>query len=240
MNPNVVRLVLVPVLALGAMAGSPGEAHACSRFFPVTLGEVFQADAIVRVTATGYATPPGSGPRTTGIPEATVRFRVEEVLRGPGFPREVVVNGYLTDRDDFNDVPLPYRFVRPGGRGGSCFANGYREGAQYLLFLRRTADGYTPYHTSLGPTNEQVRGADDPWVDWARAYLSPCAAPGGRGAELGEVPRARMEAMEESPGSDLDRYRHARCYVARFGAEGSRGERLLRTVDAFERTPRPS
>ena len=235
MKANLVKLALASLLAVCTL---PGPAHACSRVFPVRFGEIFQADAIVRVTATGYATPPPSTIRTTGIPEATVRFRVEEVLRGPGLPAEVVVNGYLTDRDDFNDVPLPYRFVRPGGRSGSCFANGYRPGAQYLLFLRRSGDGYTPYHGALAPVNEQVRGTDDPWMDWVRAYLSPCAAPGGRGAELGEVPRAEMEEMEERLAGDLDRYRHARCYVARFGAEGSRGERLLRTVEGFELTPR--
>jgi hypothetical protein len=237
MNTNVARLALVPLLGLGALLCSAGAARACSRTYPVHFGEIFRSDAIVRVTVVGYADPPRSARRTSNIPDATVRLRVEEVLLGSALPGEFVVDGWLEDQDDFNDVPLPYRFVRPGGRGGNCFAYGYRPGREYLLFLRKTYEGYTPYWSALGPVNEQVRGADDPWMDWVRAYLSPCVAPGGRGAELGEVPKARMRAMEERPASDLDRYRHARCWVARFGAEGSRGERHMKTIVGFEQPP---
>lgn len=234
--------MLAPLLAVCALLGSAGHAHACSRLSPIRLGEVFLTDVIIRVTALGYETPPPAQRRPDlWLPESTVRFRVEEVLWGPGFPAELVVNGVVEDRDDFNDVPLPYRFVRRGGRSGNCYAFGYRPGAQYLLFLRRYTEhgpALTPYYSPLGPVNEQVRGPDDPWLDWVRAYLSPCAAPGGRGAELAEVPKAEMEAMEERLGSDLERYRHARCYVARFGAQGSRGERYMRTIDGVQMNPR--
>jgi hypothetical protein len=41
------------------------------------------------------------------------------------------------NRDDRNDRPVPYDFIRPGGRGGNCFALAYRPGAEYLLLLRR-------------------------------------------------------------------------------------------------------
>lgn len=238
MKTKTARASLALLLALGVLLGSADAARACSRTWRTKLLDIYQADAIVRVTALEYAAPPApSSSWTNAIPESTVRFRVEEVLRGSPFPAELVFQGLLEDQDDFNDRPLPYRSVRRGGRSGSCFANSYRPGAGYLLFLRKDYDGYTPYWNALMPVNEQVRGADDPWVDWVRAYLSPCVAPGGRGAELGELPRAEMQAMEERPGSDLDRYRLAKCWVARFGEGGSRGERHRRTVDGFELAP---
>jgi hypothetical protein len=47
------------------------------------------------------------------------------------------LRGALVETDDFNDLQVPYKFVRPDGRSGSCFATSYREGAQYLLMLKK-------------------------------------------------------------------------------------------------------
>ena len=118
MTPKTARSALVPLLALGALLGAADAARACSRTYPAKLLDVYQADAIVLVTALEYAAPPAPGSGwTDAIPASTVRFRVEEVLRGSPFPAELVVQGLLEDRDDFNDLPLPYRSVRRGGRG---------------------------------------------------------------------------------------------------------------------------
>lgn len=47
-------------------------------------------------------------------------------------------------------------------------------GAEYLFLLNRVdrMDGLIPYWIALGPTNEQIRGADDPWVRWVREQLA--------------------------------------------------------------------
>jgi len=151
-------------------ASSP--ASGCSRFTPFAFDELFEADAIVRAKAERYVKDPGSGARTTGLANAEVEFKIEEILRGKDLPKTIIVNGYLSDKDDYNDMPVPYTFVRKNGRSGSCFANTYRRGAQFLLFLRKTEGGYTSSFSPLGPTNEQLHGSDDPWLWWARVEVS--------------------------------------------------------------------
>ena len=100
----------------------------------------------------------------------SVRFTVLRTVKGSTSLTEMVFNGRLEDRDDFNDHQVPYSFVRRGGRGGNCFALGYRKGAEYLLLLNRPANQpegtWTPYWATLTPTNEQVRGNTDPWLRW--------------------------------------------------------------------------
>ena len=143
-------------LALGGMLFIHQDALACSRVSPVSVSEMIRgADAIVRVLASEYKTPPAD-PRTmtTGVPESKIRFSVLEVIRGQGIEKELV---------------LPYSFVRPNGRSGSCFANTYRSGAQFLLLLKKTNDGdYTVNWYALGPVNEQLRSENDPWLLWVR------------------------------------------------------------------------
>ncbi len=98
-------------------------------------------------------------------------FRIEDKLRGKNLSDTLILNGYLSGWDDFNEMPVPYMFVRPGGRSGSCFANTYKEGAQFLLFLRKTRDVYTADISPLGPTNEQLHSNDDPWLVWVTDHL---------------------------------------------------------------------
>jgi hypothetical protein len=156
---------------------------ACSRSAPFSFDELFAADVIVRVTAVKYIIEPDPNTRTTGEPESTIEFKIEEVLKGKNLPESVVLRGYLSDRDDFNDVEVPYKFVRPNGRAGSCFANSYKEGAQFLLFLKKKEDEFTPNISALGPTNEQLRGPDDAWLRWVKEYLQS-----HRRKEKSEVP----------------------------------------------------
>ena len=98
-----------------------------------------------------------------------VRFEVIERLRGDDSGSRISVPGRLVENDDYNHGSVPYTNVRPAGNRGSCFAEEYRSGAQYLLLLR---DG-TPYWRALAPVNEQVRGRRDPWVAWVRRHLGP-------------------------------------------------------------------
>ena len=155
---------------------------ACTRMLPMSADELFAADLIVRAKAVSYARPipievEAYGETdaeikfklwTTGVPETQVEFKVDEVLRGEKVPETILLNGYLSKADDYNDKKPPYSFVRKNGRSGSCFANTYKQGASFLLFLKRTDSGYTPNISALGPVNEQLRGEDDEWLLWTR------------------------------------------------------------------------
>ena len=134
------------------------------------------ADLILRATAVEYTVLPGMtingrSVRTTGVPDSRVRFRVESVLKGTYTTSDLVLPGYLNDRDDWNDHAPPYTIVRRNGRSGSCFANTYRQGAQFLLVLKRVGTEYTVDWYGLGPVNEQLRSPEDPWLLWVRDQL---------------------------------------------------------------------
>jgi len=146
---------------------------ACQRVQPFTLNELFDnAEVIVRVTAVKYVKPPDD-PKiiTTDRTDSTIEFKVEEKVSGGDVPDTIVLNGYLSDKDDFNEMPVPYMFVRRLGRRGSCFANTYKEGGQFLLVLKKTKDGFTSNISALGPTNEQLHSDNDEWLIWVRNHL---------------------------------------------------------------------
>ena len=160
--------LLVVVIALGSDA-----ANACTRRGPFSFDEIFAADAILRATPIRYEGDPDLSIMTTGVPKTKVIFRVEEVLSGKldGVKDELSLNGYLAETDDYNETEVPYHFVRPGGRKGSCFANTYRKGASFLLFVEQTKEGLTTNISAIGSTNEQLRGPDDPWLRWVREEI---------------------------------------------------------------------
>jgi hypothetical protein len=156
-------------LILGAVLFAP-HGHTCSVTGIISnVDMVIAADAVIRAKAVEYSSPPtNTNTWTTGVPDSRVRFKVIETIRGQSIS-ELILPGYLVRADDFNDQPSPYAFVRPGGRAGSCFANSYRENAEFLLFLKKTKDGnFTVNWAALGPVNEQLHSADDPWLLWVR------------------------------------------------------------------------
>jgi len=166
MNAKFVRLSTIVIGLSFATNVRP-----CSILRPVSNVEMVRgADVIVRATAEDYAVPPKkSNTFSTFMPDSQVRFKVLEVIRGKLSDDYLLIHGTLVDLDDFNDHNSPYTFVRPGGRGGNCFALGYRSGAQFLLLLKKKADSeMTPYWYALGPTNEQLHSVDDPWLLWVR------------------------------------------------------------------------
>jgi hypothetical protein len=157
------------ILALLLTVVEAAQVIGCSRFGPVDPVEMaVKADLIIRATATGYALPPSDPSSfTTGTPDAVVRFKVEERIKGPDVP-SLELFGYLKNENDYNDQAVPYDFVRPGGRSGSCFANTYRRGSEYLLVLKWSGEAYTADWYALGPTNEQLHDSTDPWLIWIR------------------------------------------------------------------------
>ena len=103
--------------------------------------------------------------------DTSIRLGVVEVLKGE-VQFTVDVSGTLANHADMNDLPAPYVMVRPGGRIGGCFARSYQRDGEYLLLLKKVLGKLTPYWASLGATNEQITGADDPWVAWVRQQLA--------------------------------------------------------------------
>jgi hypothetical protein len=138
------------------------------------------ADFIIRATALDYAQKPDDrNSRTTGVPESKVAFRIEELLKGENLKSKIVLNGYLSQVDDFNKQAVPYSQVRPSGQHGSCYANTYKQGAQFLLFVKRSQEvkgvhASTPFTVNidpLAPVNEQLHSSDDPWVYYIKGLL---------------------------------------------------------------------
>ena len=153
--------------ALLCIAGGPAYSCSVSRI-PSPEELVAEADGIYRVRADDYAS---TRPTQRGD-TSTIRFVVVEVIKGIA-EKVLLVPGILSDRDDWNDRPVPYDFVRPAGRHGDCVASTYGKGREFLLFVR----GKKLYPASLAPVNEQVRGKDDPWVHWVKAQVLVRNAP---------------------------------------------------------------
>jgi hypothetical protein len=142
---------------------------------PISSPEELVADAALIVVATAVE---GYPLTNTRIVDPKVRFRVESVLKGTYAASDLSLNGYMEGYDDWNDKPAPYTFVRPDGRWGSCFAYTYRSGGKFVLMLTRvtnpTRQGSTEYTvnwSALAPVNEQIKPADDPWLQWVREQI---------------------------------------------------------------------
>ena len=103
-----------------------------------------------------------------GAAEPRVRFRILERIRAPDSLHHIDLRASVVGHDDFNRGGVPYTIVRPAGQRGDCHAREYRLGAEYLLILAPRVGELSPHWKPLAPFNEQVRGADDPWVNWVR------------------------------------------------------------------------
>jgi hypothetical protein len=146
--------------------------YACRTVKPTTTAMVENAEVIVRAEAAEYVEEPKGDVRALHEPSnSTINFKVKETLKGDSVPSEIILNGYLSDADDFNETKVPYNFVRPGGRGGSCSAYEYKKGAEFLLFLKKVGEKYTVRWYALAPTNEQLHSSNDEWMTWVRNYL---------------------------------------------------------------------
>jgi len=113
----------------------------------------------------------GASTDALGKPEdpRPIRFTVLEVVKGKQAGAQIALAGRLVDVDDYNDRPVPYNFVRPSGRRGSCFTQDYRREAEHLLFLEDDAPGtYRVFGVPLSPVNEQLHGETDSWLEWVR------------------------------------------------------------------------
>ena len=165
--------IYIGALAIYLFIFGTGATYACRAPRPSPQKLILEADYIVRGTASKYVVEPkDNGIRSLNTPsDAEIEFTVEEVVKGKKVPATLILNGYLTNKSDFNDGPVPYDFVRKNGRGGSCFAYEYRQDAQFLLFLMKQEGKYALHPQALGPVNEELRSGDDEWLRWVRDYL---------------------------------------------------------------------
>jgi hypothetical protein len=137
---------------------------------PITGPLITPAELVRGTPAIVRASALRPGPVSAGD-RPTMLFRVTEVLKGQDMPDSLIILGHPDERDQYNPGPVPYARGRDGR--GSCHAYNYRIGAEYLLFLHPVPAGWTPYHSIFSPTNEQLRGPDDPWLLWVRERLQP-------------------------------------------------------------------
>lgn len=93
------------------------------------------------------------------------------MLSGATEGGDLVFPGTIVEQSDFNEGSVPYQMVRPSGQRGDCYAREYRVDGEYLFLLRDDEGTLTPYWVPLAPTNEEIRGEDDPWVAWVRDRL---------------------------------------------------------------------
>jgi hypothetical protein len=173
------KLAIIAV-ALGSTLMASSPAFACTGIMGTPVTWVRDADVIARVRASEEVGTrrPGNVAQVLEMLRAsgrnfltTVRFEVLEVLKGERIAAPLAFEGELLDRDDPNDRPAPYNFVRPLGRSGNCFAFHYKQGGEYLLLLRSRNGSLTPYWATLGATNEQLFGSDDKWLTWVRERI---------------------------------------------------------------------
>jgi hypothetical protein len=143
---------------------------------PTAAELVRDAQVIVRARAERVASEPGR-PGPLAASPGQVEFRILSVLKGSLGDSHVTFSGTLVARDERNDGDVPYAHARSSA-DSSCFALHYREGGEYLLFLKRAGDAVyaqpqrlTPYWAPLAPTNEQLFGRDDKWERWTREEL---------------------------------------------------------------------
>jgi hypothetical protein len=147
-------------IAFGLLALVSRQALGCSAT-PLTAAElVDEADTIVRAVAVSTEVRDGDSDQ--------VKFEIREVLKGHMEGSSLTQPGYTYHYLGRNEMPPPYDFVRPGGRGGRCYARDYRIGSEYLLIMVENDVRWA----ALSATNEEVTGSDDPWVWWVKGFLA--------------------------------------------------------------------
>jgi len=149
-------MLISPVFLLLALAT---KFYGCTPVHPVqTAVEIVRdADAILLVRV----------PDVIVGDISPLEMSILEVLKGNFGGNKIIVHGQTLYYSGSNEHPVPYNFVRLGGRWGNCFADDYRAGGEFLLFLKKGDLHWSP----LAAVNEEVWGPNDPWVVWVRKYL---------------------------------------------------------------------
>ena len=91
--------------------------------------------------------------------------------------------------------------------------------------------------SSLLASLEQLRGPDDQWVKWVKAYLSPCAKPDVEGIDYSDRSKPELEDLIAKPRSDLEKYRIAKCYLVKYGGSGIDAAKYFDVLNFYEAIP---
>jgi hypothetical protein len=154
------------------LAATANTARPCSRAGEIDpKADVRGADLIVVAAASKYVHEPEGDAQKGNALRGGIEFEVIRVVKGDDVPDAVTLPGYLCECDDFNDQPVPYHFVRPSGRAGSCYSDKYKKDGLFLIFLKRQGSGFTVDWDALAPLNEQLHSLDDPWIGWVSAEV---------------------------------------------------------------------
>lgn len=162
------RFALTAAAAAAALAPfTPAPARACSlaegALTPTNYELVRNSEAIVLARAVRFR------PSQENPVWGTVSFEVEEALAGDvratalTLPGNLQFAGRSPDRD--------FSVARPGAFTGGCLAEDYRLDHRYLLFLRQYSRKWGLAGPAFSRVNEEVDGADAPWVQTVRLYL---------------------------------------------------------------------
>ena len=188
------------VAVVVGIAGWPSPGWTCDAVLMDVREMVAQSDVILLAEVTGST--PGS-PDKSGL----VALRVLELLKGSFSAKTLTVEGQVNLELTAPGVkgPVPYTELdcTRAGLCGGCYARDYRDGARYLLFLKRGELYWAP----LAPANEEVAGPDDPWVAWTKQQLmngAPSALPSAESGFRKEASTdsvTRLQAIEAMKAS---------------------------------------
>jgi hypothetical protein len=120
------------------------------------------AQAIVRVHVIGLW--PNTVTARRAIEADSIQASVLEVLAGSGVPDTLLLFGRSRDSDVYPSESIPYL---DAGYSTTCYRAEFRRRGEHLLLLWRREDStWTSFGPPFAPSMIQVKGADDPWIQW--------------------------------------------------------------------------
>lgn len=151
---------LIHILLLGYLLfGAIDTARACTSSSTTPQLTVQNAEVILRAKA------------VKTVENQKVKLIVTEVLKGTNVPTTLLIAGFLSKEDGFNRNTVPYASAYSHSNG-LCHSKNYKEDGEYLLLLIERDGELTPYWgSSFAPSHEQLRPADDKWLNWVKGFL---------------------------------------------------------------------
>lgn len=196
------RMLILAVAAACGLA-APAPTRACSvgpgYLTPSNFELVRDTEGIVLAKAVRFS---GADPKL-------LELEVVRVLKGGVEPKTLVL--VADDRWFGASDPQDFSRARPGAYTGACIAYDYKVGSLFLLFLNRRSDVWSVSGPPFTRANEEVSGADAPWVKAVVHYVRIAALEAERQKEALRVlsaTAADTKSADHVPGlaADIDRH----------------------------------
>lgn len=203
-------------VGLAALLGTSMETSACSAPGHHTNDELIRdAESIVVAKVVAGTREHFGNPAWPSIemiqfqdgrgPGPQVTFEVVRTLKGAPPAKRFDLVGSLKYFGP-NEEPVPYQLARPGAQRGTCFAYDYKLGGTFLLFLKNG----NPHWSAVRPTNEEVRGAQDRWLEWVESRVTqapkvPAGAPAWKSSQMPSQPLEPTRVGKPSLAAQLQR-----------------------------------